>query len=91
MDNTISFEEKKEFILKYFYDNFSTDKENFLKDKNMYEEFLARQLNLYSMTKTDYFLLNISFQDNVLFLHQPNLINDFQDNKFFVIQSLAQS
>ncbi len=91
MDNNISFEEKKEFILKYLLDNFSTDKKNFLKDKNMSEEFLARQLNLYSMTKTDYFLLNIAFQDNVLFLHQPNLINDFQDNKFFVIQALDQS
>ncbi len=83
MDNTISFEEKEEFILKYFYDNFSTNKEILDKDNDMSEIFY-NYISKYSISDSDYFLIQMYISKNRLFFKQ---FIDISHN-FFVIKGL---
>lgn len=83
MDNTISFEEKEEFVLKYFYDNFSTNKEILDKDNDMSEIFY-NYISKYSISDSDYFLIQMYISKNRLFFKQ---FIDISHN-FFVIKGL---
>ena len=85
MDNTISFEEKEEFVLKYFYDNFSTNKEILDKDNDMSEIFY-NYISKYSISDSDYFLIQMYISKNRLFFKQ---FIDISHN-FFIIKGLNE-
>lgn len=89
--NIISFEQKKEFILKYLFDNFSTSKEEFLKNHNMLDADFNHQLLQYSVSNSNYFFIKIEFNDNCLSFKQYTTTDIYNNNNiFFVIKGLDE-
>lgn len=89
--NTISLDPKKDFILKYLFDNFSTSKEEFLNNNDILEKYFNEQLQSYSITNCDYFFIKIEFNDNGLLFKYCNATDNFNDNKFFLIKGLDEN
>lgn len=86
----ITFEQKKDFILKYLFDNFSTSKEEFLNNHHMLEKDFNEQFLSYSITNSDYFFIKIEFNNHGLLFKHFNISDDFNDNKFFKIKGLDE-
>jgi len=89
--NIITFEQKKDFILKYLFDNFSTSKEEFLNNYNISDENFQDDIFRNSIFESDYSLVFVTIEYNSLFLKQFILRKFIHPStNFFVIKGFNE-
>ncbi len=89
--NIITFEQKKDFILKYLFDNFSISKEQFLNNYTISDENFQGEIFRNSIFDSDYSLVFVKIEYNSLFLKQF-ILRKFIDpsTNFFVIKGFNE-
>ncbi len=84
-----SVKEKSDFIINYFYHNYSTTKEQFLKQLNITEELLFKQLYSHSLLYCQYILITIDLKEPyIIFLFVFNQ-HKIDSQPFLVINGLS--
>lgn len=84
-----SFKEKSDFVINYFYDNYSTTKEQFLNQLNITEELLFKQLYSHSLIYCQYILITLDLKEPYILFPFVFDQHKIDSQPFLVIKGLS--